>query len=751
MDAKAQRILNIYEDGVSETELTETLKTKINASIGGSLGSIKPTDAAPTPARNGNYTFSIGGNKPAWLTAEAKVTTVKAGDGVAVVYTAPDNYSYTHVDVGGEISINSENIANTQTLDSGTFTLAKGDIKRYDYPLKVGKKIRLTVVGLTVVGTGDYNVRLTDSNGSYIVVKYGQTDQVIDFTITEAATFFTLSFGYNANISSLSAVVRVQYGISVDSSINAANIAVNTVSISTNATNIANSQKLVKAVPIQFINYNVAGITDFIYGTGVYFGYNKPVLKDFLLSSITMFLFSATSSHVGRTWQFVVGTVDQRNWLLPRLIVDCPISSVTSNKATFDFTALKVIINAGEVVFAVSSPVSGTASLGITTSSYDASNQLLTTTSLSNALVAKTTTNATTFQLNLLDIDSVFTTKGAIDAVNTKITALNQKAATINLYSDYINGDKYELKIVNGAIVVQSLEFQRILVIGHSFVNYANSPTADWYLDDGENRAMAASINANQWTTFVKDKFGATLTLKGGVDFERNFSPSYDFATNWNVTNDYDAICVYLNENAVYNSTMQESWEAMLNYLKIAAPNAKIYCTGSWSANTKQQAIQAACNSVSNITYIDLVGLQTVGNYWKRGDYYLGRANTYYPMGAAYGHPNDMGHLAIANYFLLYMAQDQITNNSYTITLNQVVGGIIETPNLVWVENGIVTIRINATSGYAINGLNVVTAGGQAVTVTQRTNNFFDGTNRVYYTFTMPAENIVVTPTWIAI
>lgn len=99
MDTKSQRILNIYETGVSETEITETLKSKINASAGGSLGSIKPTDAAPTPARNGNYTFSIGGNKPAWLTAEAGITTVKAGDGVAVVFTAPSSYTYTHIKI----------------------------------------------------------------------------------------------------------------------------------------------------------------------------------------------------------------------------------------------------------------------------------------------------------------------------------------------------------------------------------------------------------------------------------------------------------------------------------------------------------------------------------------------------------------------------------------------------------------------------------------------------------------------------
>lgn len=77
----------------------------------GQLGPIKPTDAAPTPARNGNYVFSIGGNKPAWLTSEAGVTTVKAGDGVAVVYTAPNGYAYTHVDMSSEFALKNE-IAN---------------------------------------------------------------------------------------------------------------------------------------------------------------------------------------------------------------------------------------------------------------------------------------------------------------------------------------------------------------------------------------------------------------------------------------------------------------------------------------------------------------------------------------------------------------------------------------------------------------------------------------------------------------
>ena len=93
VDAKIGAEVDILSDRI------DTVEGIANAASSGSLGSIKPTDAAPTPERNGNYTFSIGGAKPAWLTAEAGVTTVKAGDGVAVVYTEPSSYSYTHVDI----------------------------------------------------------------------------------------------------------------------------------------------------------------------------------------------------------------------------------------------------------------------------------------------------------------------------------------------------------------------------------------------------------------------------------------------------------------------------------------------------------------------------------------------------------------------------------------------------------------------------------------------------------------------------
>lgn len=139
----------------------------------GYLGTIKPTDAAPTPARNGNYTFSIGGNKPAWLTAEAGVTTVKAGDGVAVVYTAPSTYTYTHVNMASG-SITTKELKNWFINESyeitGTITYdSKGNINT---PVSI-----LWVSGATGVlnVTRDSNGNATTWNATHILESITKT------------------------------------------------------------------------------------------------------------------------------------------------------------------------------------------------------------------------------------------------------------------------------------------------------------------------------------------------------------------------------------------------------------------------------------------------------------------------------------------------------------------------------------------------------------------------------------------------
>lgn len=499
-------------------------------------------------------------------------------------------------------------------------------------------------------------------------------------------------------------------------------------------------------------------VDDWVYQKKAYVGYKKPFDKECIVKSLKIFsLDSSNGDYIGKSYNFVIGTIDQRNWLLPRVTFTSQIKEVNNNAIMFDFSDDTIVAKEGEVIFIEMTPTSETRDnilCGLSSETYDANNEFMVTPDLNTALTPQSLRGCNNYELKTAQFKTIFVQKDEIESLQSQVNALQNQLNTVGIYTDRVTGIKYQITVSNGNIVLQSLDIKSMLVIGHSFVNYGNSPSVDWYLDDGENRAMAASINEHQWTSLIKDKLGlTTLKLQSGVDFERNYSTGYDFASKWNVTDVYDAICIYLCENAVYNETMQESWEAMLNYLKSAAPKARIFCTGSWQSNNKQQAIQAACENVSGIIYVNMLPIYTTTNNgavnWHKGDYYYGRENTYYPMGEPAGHPNDKGMLDIANTFLEYMGADTIENKTHNITLNQTSGGTIGTPNVKWLENGIVTIRCTPDSGYSIQSVSVQKRGGGSVEVTRRTNSYYDNqTERIYYTFTMPSEDVTVTAEW---
>lgn len=83
------------------------LQNQINTVASGYLGAIAYNASAPTPAKNGWYDFSTGG-VVSWLTG---TPTVKIGDRVSVLYTAPSTYVYTYqnINLSGSIgnSLNS--------------------------------------------------------------------------------------------------------------------------------------------------------------------------------------------------------------------------------------------------------------------------------------------------------------------------------------------------------------------------------------------------------------------------------------------------------------------------------------------------------------------------------------------------------------------------------------------------------------------------------------------------------------------
>ena len=605
------------------------------------------------------------------------------------------------------------------------------------YPFKAGELLVLVVSNIKT-NSIDKNVHINIGDKDNVIIQ--EYNGYASYTLEEDANEVSIQMHQNNANNNFTCDVELLYG--------------------EEAENYIKRQSVLPLLDAEEEVFSKQGtLDDWIYQRKAYVGYKKPFDKECVIKSLRISSFDSNSNYIGKSYNFVIGTIDQRNWLLPRITFTSQIRQVVSyGVILFDFSDDTIVAKEGEVIFIEMTPTSETRDdvlCGLSSETYDVNNEFMITSDLNTALISHLSKGCDNYELKTAPFKTIFVQKDEIESLQSQVNSLQNQLNTVGIYTDGVTGIKYQITVSNGNIVLQSLDIKSMLVIGHSFVVYGNSPSVDWYLDDVENRAMAASINEHQWTSLIKDKLGlTTLKLQSGVDFERNYSTDYNFASNWGVTNTYDAICVYLCENAIYNDTMQESWEAMLNYLKSAAPKARIFCTGSWFSNNKQQAIQAACENVSGVIYVNMLPIYTTANNgsvnWQRGDYYYGRESTYYPMGEPAGHPNDKGMLDIANTFLDYMGAEQIENKTHNITINQTPGGTIGTPNVEWLENGIVTIRCTPNSGHSIQSISVQKSSGGSMEVTRRTNNYYDNkTERVYYTFTMPDENVTVTPTWV--
>lgn len=602
------------------------------------------------------------------------------------------------------------------------------------YPFKAGELLVLVVSNIET-NSSNKNINVDIDNNDVIIQQY---NGYASYTLEEDANKVSIRMFQSNGHNDFTCDVELLYG--------------------EEAENYIKRQSVSPLLDAEEEVFSKQGTYDnWVFRKKAYVGYKKPFDKECVIKSLKISSFESNSSYIGKSYNFVIGTIDQRNWLLPRVTFTSQIKEVNSSIIMFDFSDDAIIAKEGEVIFIEMTPTSETVDnvlCGLSSETYDVNNEFMVTPDLNTVLTPQSSKGCNSYELKTVPFKTIFAQKDEIESLQSQVNSLQNQLNTVGIYEDRVTGTKYQIAVSNGSIVLQSLDIKSMLVIGHSFVIYPNAPSVDWYLDEGENRAMAASVNEHQWTSLIKNKLGlTTLKLQNGVDFERNYSTDYDFASNWNVTDVYDAICIYLCENAVYNETMQESWEAMLNYLKSAAPKARIFCTGSWQSNNKQQAIQAACENVSGIIYVNMLPIYTTANnrsvQWHKGDYYYGRENAYYPMGAAAWHPNDKGMLDIANTFLDYMGAEQIEDKTHNITLNQTSGGTIGTPNVEWLENGIVTIRCTPNLGHSIQSVSVQKSSGGSVEVTRRTNNYFDNeTERVYYTFTMPDEDVTVIPTW---
>lgn len=520
--------------------------------------------------------------------------------------------------------------------------------------------------------------------------------------------------------------------------------------IGANRKRLDQMMSLVGSETKEYISRPSTRVDNWIYGKDKYVGYNKPAREDAILERMEVRMYGLTAEDVGTCYDFAVGVVDHRNWLLPRVFITAIISEISDGVATFVFSN-GTNINAGESVFIKTVPKGLDASLGINAEATDEACPLYVFDDIGEA-GRRVDYDLSCFHVYVKTTGKVFALKSEVDNLSERISLLGNELSELGYVKDKVTGERYRLEVADGQVIAVPTTVKRILAIGHSFVNYTNSPSVGWYLDDGESRAMAASVYSHQWTSFVGDRLGASVDRRNCVDFERNYSPSYDFAANWNVSDDYDAICVFMGENVTeVTADFHTSVQAAMQYLKASAPHATVYWSSSWHYGDKYKAMRDAAME-EGVVFVDVTdtwvtqdGSSTI---WQKGDYYLGRDDAYYPIGPAYTHPNDMGHLGIANKYLQAMGYDAISQTVHRILLDTAGGGKLSTPNTSWPEGGVVTIRINADEGYAIDSMEVLSGTGEVIETTMRTNDYHEGTLQTYYTFIMPKADVVVKPVW---
>lgn len=472
-------------------------------------------------------------------------------------------------------------------------------------------------------------------------------------------------------------------------------------------------------------------------------GCNKAFSQRSLLDKVKMFIFSPK---VGSVVKFYLGKIDQRNWLLPRLTFTAYVTSLEEislgdKTSVIDLSSYHIIAEEGEVLFFSPQPTtSNNATFGWSIPATIPNVTFYKTSDINTALETDSR-GIRWFEITAKSVETYLALETDVEKINTAIEQQAESIAKSKIYYDRTTGEAYKIIVNNGAIQLKSASVNSLLVLGHSFAAYGEAGI--WQCND--NRGMAATIAANDYPAQMKAILGAsTLSKMNVADWERNLI-NYNFASNWGVTDVYDAIVLFVGANIVDTSNVYQGYVEALAYLKQAAPTADIYVVSMSIGAIYDGAKNAA--SAMKVGFIDITYLSKYPLTHLMGDYYIGKNSTYYEITAngVANHPADYGHWLIAQAITLGMGNETNVDPTHNITLMQAVGGTISAAASVGIENGVISIKCDANEGYTISSLTVTDGSNNSVIATARTNG--SGT---FYTFIMPSSDVTVTPTWVA-
>ena len=510
---------------------------------------------------------------------------------------------------------------------------------------------------------------------------------------------------------------------------------------------LVNAQNIFSETPHALTEWIWAKDKDVVY---IGFSY-ESFEKDTCLRKIGLKFYEGKDySYDGKTFDFLIGHIDQRNWFLPdkRISSTC-IKKKYGSDDMFYFEFDDVIIKSGQTLVLefpfVLNDGKVHAAVGLSKDSYKENSKIFYTYSLKQSVTIDRVYGFSYLYFDAVSLDSVFSTKSQVSEIKTEISDINNYLSRSGVLIDKKTLERYRIQISNGVIQAKKIDYKKGLALGNSYTRHSKVDNL-WFA----YRAMAASVDELQWHQLVGKKIGATFTAMGAVKIESECDPDRDLEAYFNslgVSDEYDVIIVQLGENIREKdeTRIYKTFFNLLKYMLGAFSKADIYLMLGEPYNyVSTQIINVA--SALGLTVIDCRGLlvnKSTVNY-RLGDYVQNDTGGYDYIsveGVSSGHPSDLGQVIMANKVLDAFLCDNITNMTYNVKLNQTTGGTISSSFSPRVAGGVVSIKCEPESGYSIGSLQFSDSSINAI---KKTNTYGE-----YYVFIMPEKDIEITPEWV--
>lgn len=346
----------------------------------------------------------------------------------------------------------------------------------------------------------------------------------------------------------------------------------------------------------------------------------------------------------------------------------------------------------------------------------------------------------------MLSVNSIFALKSNIDSLEEQIEKQNDTINSLRYVYDN-NGVPYKLSIYNGEIVVESVQYKKVLALGNSLTSHGYAKNIGYY---GDNTWAMASTNkiTTTWTnhlqTILRQKQSdATVTPFNIAEWETNYmGVDLDtlFASHKGIK--YDLIVIRAGENGTAGDDYAQGVDRLVTFLRTNFPAANIIITEMfWHNSTKEAGFMEIAKKY-NYPYISF------GNIADRcllGQMLMGRDGQFHPIthnGVA-GHCTDVCFFDFANILANALGYSQISGK-YTVTINTSIDYSINQTSQV--ADGYVSILTYGSSAPTVN----VKQGGSVV---QTTTHSLSGVSWIntpskvptfVTTFKMPSGDVIV-------